>query len=211
MKEITLIDYDMGNTFSVTRAFESFGCKVNFSNDPYIIEKSENLVLPGVGAFEDGIRNLKNLNLDQAILNFVKTGRPILGICVGMQLMMTRSEENGNYEGLNLVEGDVLRFTENLPHEQKLKIPQIGWNHLKIKHDKARSKILNGLEGSPMMYFLHSYYVKPKKQDIQITETVYGGNTFCSAFQDENIYGFQFHPEKSSEDGLALLRNFSKL
>ena len=211
MQKITLIDYDMGNTFSVTRALESFGCEVEFSNDPSIIENSSKLVLPGVGAFEDGISNLKSLNLDKAIINFVNKGNPILGICVGMQLMMSRSEAHGNHEGLNIVEGDVLRFDESKSENNKFKIPQIGWNQLNIKSNLSKSKILSAMNEEPNMYFLHSYFVDPLDKDIVLAETSYGENTFCSAFEDNNIYGFQFHPEKSAEDGLQLLKNFIEL
>ena len=215
MKKITLIDYDMGNIFNVIRAFESLDCEVELTKDPEKIVKAERLVLPGVGAFEDGISNLKKLNLDKAISEFIKTTRPILGICIGMQLMMTKSEENGLHAGLNLIKGDVVRFDENNSGKNGYKIPQIGWNFLIEKKNfsvsKSQKNILKGLSKSPSMYFLHSYFVRPKDENIAITETHYGKNTFCSAFKKENVIGFQFHPERSGKDGLLLLKNFLEI
>tara|TARA_B100000315_G_scaffold233911_1_gene247479 strand:- start:3188 stop:3859 length:672 start_codon:yes stop_codon:yes gene_type:complete len=217
--KITVIDYGMGNLFNVIRAFEAIGCDVRATNNINEIQKAERLLLPGVGAFEDGIKDLRDNNLDNAIIEFVSTGRPLLGICLGMQLLMTVSEENGYHEGLNLIRGRVIRFEEPTKLSNGYKIPQIGWNNLRRpKKSKDLSlkdiwdnTILNGFSNDPYVYFLHSYFVTPKDEKIILSETNYGQDIFCSIFQQNQIVGCQFHPERSGESGLSILRNFMKL
>ena len=163
--------------------------------------------MPGVGAFEDGIKDLKANNLDNVIKEFTQTGKPLLGICLGMQLLMTSSKENGHHNGLDIISGDVVRFKDPHYERSKYKIPQIGWNEL-LKPDKKQcsssnnnwnNSILNGLGKKPYVYFLHSYYVIPDDASICVGQTLYGRDLFCSVFQKENIIGFQFHPERSGD------------
>lgn len=218
-KKITVIDYGMGNLFNVIRAFEAIECNVHVTGEINEIIKAERLLLPGVGAFEDGILDLKRNNLDSAIKEFSETDRPLLGVCLGMQLFMTSSEENGHHDGLDLIKGKVLRFKDPDDKSIRYKIPQIGWNGLLVpeknknetKSIKWTDSILKGLDGKPYMYFLHSYYVMPVDDNIRIAQTLYGGNLFCSVFQKENIFGCQFHPERSGEQGLKILKNFLAL
>jgi|TARA_B100001964_G_C14250762_1_gene609842 glutamine amidotransferase len=216
MTKITLIDYEMGNIFNVFKAFEMLGCDVVLTKNYNEILNADRLVLPGVGSFENGMNNLKKYHTDEIIKEYLVKDRPLLGICVGMQLMMTRSYENGVHNGLNLIKGDVVRFDHSVKNKN-IKIPQIGWNHLNIseKHidfdNKENNLITKNLKAKPYMYFLHSYYVKPKNKDISIAYTTYGKNTFCSIFKKNNIIGFQFHPERSADQGLILLKNFTKI
>ena len=215
-KEVTIIDYGMGNLFNVIRAFERLGCTPNLTNDYNRIIKSDRILLPGVGAFEDGIRDLKDNGLYNAIKEFVQTGRPLFGICLGMQLLMTYSEENGIHDGLDLIKGKVVRFSDTNTDSNKYKIPQIGWNALqppkKIENGSGKifwkNSILNNLEETPYMYFVHSYFVVPEDNKICLAETSYGKDLFCSVFQRDQIIGCQFHPERSGEEGLNIIRNF---
>ena len=215
-KEVTIIDYGMGNLFNVVRAFERLGCTLNITNDYNKIMKSDRLLLPGVGAFEDGISDLKDNGLYNAIKEFVQTGRPLFGICLGMQLLMTFSEENGIHDGLDLIKGKVVRFSDTNADSNNYKIPQMGWNALqppnKIENGTGKifwkDSILNNLEENPYMYFVHSYFVVPEDNKICIAETAYGKDLFCSVFQKDQIIGCQFHPERSGEEGLKIIRNF---
>jgi len=211
-EKITVIDYGMGNLFNVMRALEALECDVSITNDVKNIVNADKLLLPGVGAFEDGMSDLKTSNLDSAIKEFSLTERPLMGICLGMQLLMSVSEENGRHDGLNLIEGDVLKFKEPNEKSAKYKIPQIGWNKLsETKLSKWPGSILEGIENNAYMYFLHSYYVNPKDKKVVISETSYGQNTFCSVLQKNQIIGCQFHPERSGEIGLKILKNFLEL
>ena len=215
-KEVTIIDYGMGNLFNVVRAFERLGCTLNITNDYNKIMKSDRLLLPGVGAFEDGINDLKDNGLDNALKEFGQTGRPLFGICLGMQLLMTYSEENGIHDGLDLIEGKVVRFSDTNVESNINKIPQMGWNALqppnKIENGTGKifwkDSILNNLEETPYMYFVHSYFVVPEDNKICLAETTYGKDLFCSVFQKDQIIGCQFHPERSGEEGLKIIRNF---
>ena len=226
-KKITVIDYGMGNLFNVIRALESIGCDVYVSGDVKKIKNSERILLPGVGAFEDGIQDLKKNKLDTAIKEYAQTGKPLLGICLGMQLLMTSSEENRkqnggedlNHYGLDLIKGKVKRFKDPKDQKNNYKIPQIGWNELLKVETKQNSTLLNSWKGSildclevrPHMYFLHSYFVVPSNKKVSIAETNYGEDKFCSVFQEDNIIGCQFHPERSGEQGLIILKNFLSL
>ena len=215
-KEVTIIDYGMGNLFNVVRAFERLGCTLNITNDYNKIMKSDRLLLPGVGAFEDGISDLKDNGLYNAIKEFVQTGRPLFGICLGMQLLMTFSEENGIHDGLDLIKGKVVRFSDTNADSNNYKIPQMGWNALqppnKIENGTGiifwKDSILNNLDETPYMYFVHSYFVVPEDNKICLAETAYGKDLFCSVFQKDQIIGCQFHPERSGEEGLKIIRNF---
>jgi len=206
-KKITIIDYDMGNIFNIFKSFEKLDCEAELTNEPEKVLNAERLVLPGVGSFENGINNLKKYKLIDAINNYILKSRPLLGICVGMQLLMNKSFENGEHFGLNLIKGDVIKF-ENKNSDNKVKVPQIGWNNINIKN--MNSKIISDIKDNEYMYFLHSYYVKPI-ENVIITQTNYGGVEYCSILQKNNIIGVQFHPERSTKEGLKILNNFLKI
>ena len=201
---ITIIDYGMGNLRSVQKAFERIGISVNISDSVDEIVKAEKLVLPGVGHFERGINNLKKRGLFEVLNDAVLEKKiPIIGICLGMQLMTEFSEE-GNCEGFGWIKGKTTKFHFQ---ENKLKIPHMGWNNLSIIKTDS---LFNGITSENFFYFVHSYYVSCSDDSDVLAETNFG-NKFVSSFQRKNIFGCQFHPEKSHDPGLKVLSNFVKL
>ena len=207
-KSITIVDTRIGNIFNLTRALESINCKCVLTNNEKLIKKADRLLLPGVGAFQDGMNELKKNDLSKSIIEFSRSGKPLFGICLGMQLMMSFSTENGNHEGLNLIDGKVIRFDSPKNNVDLFKVPHIGWNTLIKTKD---NRLFQNLDKEPFMYFLHSYYVIPKNEQIILSLTNYGKNKFCSTFQNENIFGCQFHPERSGKQGIKILENFLNL
>ncbi len=200
---ITVIDYGLGNLRSVTKALESLGCSVVLTNDPDAVGQATKLVLPGVGAFGTGMRQLCQLGLVEPIRDAVKRGVPFLGICLGLQLLFDESEEMGHHKGLGLVRGKVVRF----PEVDGLRIPHMGWNALSIrKRDPLFLHVPNGA----MVYFVHSYFPVPEDESV-IAATTEHGTEFVSAIAIDNLFGTQFHPEKSSKVGLQILQNFVNL
>lgn len=200
---IAIIDYGMGNLLSVKKAFEKVGFEARVVQDKEEVKQAEKLVLPGVGAFGDCIENLKRLGLKSSIIDFINSGRPYLGICLGLQILFSESEEFGSKKGLDLIPGKVLRF----PSDMKLKIPHIGWNSISIRE---RAPVLEKIADGTYFYFVHSYYVVPEDDAVVSTTTEYG-ITFVSGLWKENIYAFQFHPEKSQASGLRILKAFGDL
>jgi len=195
---LVIIDYGMGNLASVFNAFKKIGVLPVVSSDVSVVKKAEYLVLPGVGAFEDAIKNLRELGLDKCILEHIESGKPFLGICLGLHLLFEKSYENGQFRGLGVLKGEVVRFNVNLP------VPHMGWNSVKIvKHDE----MINGIKDGSYFYFDHSYYVRPSDDEVVILQSEYGVD-FVVAIKKENVMGFQFHPEKSHNNGLKLLENF---
>ncbi len=203
MVTITVIDYGIGNLRSVTKALEFLGCQVTLTSDPNEVMRANKLVLPGVGAFGAGMRNLTQLGLVDAIRDAVKRGTPLLGICLGLQLLFDESEEMGRHEGLKLVRGKVVRF----PETNNIRIPHMGWNALKIHKPEP---LFKGVPDGAMVYFVHSYFPVPDDHSV-IAATTEHGVEFVSAIAIDNIFGTQFHPEKSSKVGLQILRNFVAL
>ncbi|MDN5277368.1 MAG: imidazole glycerol-phosphate synthase subunit HisH [Clostridiales bacterium] len=199
---VVIIDYGMGNLRSVQKAFEHVGCQVVITQDPQVILSASHVVLPGVGAFGDAIRNLERAGLIDSIYRVVQDGRPFLGICLGLQLLFERSYEGGVFKGLALLPGEVKR----LPEELNIKIPHMGWNELRYR----ANPIFEGLDDPCFVYFVHSYYVEPRVSEHVIGTTFYGMDITVAVNKD-NIYGLQFHPEKSGVEGLKMLRNFARL
>ncbi|MCK5010527.1 MAG: imidazole glycerol phosphate synthase subunit HisH [Deltaproteobacteria bacterium] len=205
---IAVVDYGMGNLRSVQKALEKVGYTALVTNNPKQILNARSIVLPGVGAFKDCIYNLKRLNLVEPILNSIKIGKPFLGICLGLQILFTISEEFGETSGLNLIKGKVVRFSsKNTSTTTRLKIPHMGWNSITIRKDLP---LFSGIEDGSFFYFVHSYYVIPDDEGVVATTTDYGIE-FTSGIQQENIFACQFHPEKSQQIGLRLLKNFGKI
>ena len=197
---IGIIDYKLNNLRSVQKAFEKVGASAFISSDVKELSRAEKLVLPGVGAFGKAMENIKSLGLDELICTNAKAGKPLIGICLGMQLLFTRSSENGMHDGLNLIAGEVKLFPNTV------KVPHIGWNQMEIQHP---SRILKSVVDKSFVYFVHSYYAQPQEQ-VTLTTTEYGFH-FTSVVQKECIFGIQFHPEKSQTAGLQMLKNFSEL
>jgi glutamine amidotransferase len=195
---VAIVDYEAGNTLSVTRALERVGAGVELTQDPDQVAFADAVVLPGVGAFGDCIRKLRDRGMDEACGEAFVSGKPFLGVCVALQVVFEASEESPGVEGLGLMPGRVVRF---MAHD--LKVPHIGWNELSVVRDHP---VLQGLDGEAF-YFVHSYYPVPEDSGDLIGETEYG-RRFCSAAGRENLVAVQFHPEKSSRAGLKLYENF---
>ncbi len=200
---VVIVDYGMGNLRSVQKGFERIGATAVISRDQKEIEQADRLVLPGVGAFPMCMENLTELNLVDSLLEFVNSGRPFLGICLGLQLLFDESEEFGRHEGLKVVPGKVRAFRKDMG----LKIPHMGWNEVKFSKD---TPIFKGIEDNSYFYFVHSYYVDPESQSDTAAEAEYGIRFTCAVHRD-NVFAVQFHPEKSQELGLTILKNFSVL
>jgi glutamine amidotransferase len=200
---IAIIDYGMGNLRSVQKGFEKVGHQAVVTSDPAAVARAAKIVLPGVGAFEDAIAELRRQDLVQPVREAIDSGKPFLGICLGLQLLFETSYENGAHAGLGILKGDVVRF--ELPREYS--IPHMGWNQLEIRRP---APIFHGLAPGTYVYFVHSYYIVPKDAEVIATETDYGG-WFCSSIWRGNIFATQFHPEKSQADGLKMLKNFAEL
>jgi glutamine amidotransferase len=207
---IAIIDYGMGNLRSVQKAFEKVGHSAVVTNDPAVVAKAAKVVLPGVGAFEDAIGELRRRNLVRPVLAAIESGKPFLGICLGLQMLFDVGYENGRHEGLGVLRGEVVRF--ELPEE--FSVPHMGWNQLDIANGSgARAggpPVLQGIEPGTYVYFVHSYYVVPQDSAVIATTTDYG-RPFCSAIWRDNIFASQFHPEKSQSQGLKILQNFASL
>lgn len=198
---IVIIDYGMGNLRSVQKALEKVGAQAVISQDPMEIQKADKVILPGVGAMLPAMEKLKTLGLVSVITESIESGKPFLGICLGLQLLFEKSSEGGDIAGLGVIKGNVERF-------QKLKVPHMGWNQLHIQ--KRQCPLFTGVEDLANVYFCHSYFVQPTDMSVTATTTDYGLE-FVSAVWDKNIYGVQFHPEKSQSTGLKILKNFVEL
>jgi len=208
VKRMTIIDYGMGNLFSIERALRHLGHLSEITNSVKSLTSAECLILPGVGAFGDGIRRLNESGMSEAIRAHVAAGKPLLGICLGMQLLMDESMEFGRHTGLGLIPGKVSRFPFP-PDQINPKIPNIGW--CEIRQVAGRSwegTLLDGLNEGDSMYFVHSYCVRVENPADVLATTEYGGFTYCSVIERGPICGCQFHPEKSGERGLAILNKF---
>lgn len=198
---IAIIDYGMGNLRSVQKALERVGARTQITQDPDEIKTADKVVLPGVGAMQPAMEKLETLGLIPAISDVIAKGKPFLGICLGFQLLFEKSSEGGSTDGLGILKGCVDRFTS-------LKIPQIGWNQIDIKNTEVA--ILKGIDERSNVYFCHSYFVKPADEKVIATTTNYGID-FTSSVCKDNIFGVQFHPEKSQTIGLRILKNFHEL
>jgi len=211
--EVTIIDYGAGNLFSVSRAIEQCGARPVVTDSAEAVMNAERLLLPGVGAFEDGMEGLRRTNLIDAIKTFARTGRPFLGICLGMQMMLDVSEEFGMFEGLGLIPGRVVPIPSTSLDGKNHKIPHIGWNRLVTPaHSSDWDKtILKGVPPGSFVYFVHSYTIFPSVDCYRLADCYYNGRLISAVIRFENLYGCQFHPEKSGTVGLQIIRNFLSL
>lgn len=203
-RNITLIDYGVGNLESLRNAFDSLGYNVSVSSDRKEILASDSMLLPGVGAFGRAMVRLKEHQYDEVIKEFINSGKPVLGICLGMQLLFQESEEFGNNDGLGVLKGHI----KKLKSQRELKLPHISWASLSCANFN-KSKILNGLNEKSYFYFVHSYCYEGNESTL--AQTTYGEQMFSSVVNSENVFGCQFHPEKSGVDGLKILDNFMNL
>jgi glutamine amidotransferase len=199
---IGVIDYGMGNLYSLGKALERLGCAYEWVSEAEKLDRYDGLILPGVGAFGDAMRNIRTLGLETPIRRYAESGRPILGICLGMQLLFTASEEHGQHEGLHLLGGEVVRFRGDY------KVPHMGWNQLRLK--KADHPLLAEVRDGDYVYFVHSYHVRVRDAADLLAITDYHQDVTAIVARG-NVYGMQFHPEKSGETGMRLLANFAGL
>lgn len=200
---IAIIDYDAGNIRSVEKALVSLGQEVKITGDPEEILCADKVILPGVGAFGDAMSNLNRCNLVPVIHEVVKKGTPFLGICLGLQLLFERSDETPGVDGLGILKGEILR----IPAAEGLKIPHMGWNSL---HFENNGRLFKGLPEHSYVYFVHSYYLKAEEEEIVKASTEYGTHIHASV-EKGNVFACQFHPEKSGDVGLQILKNFVEL
>jgi glutamine amidotransferase len=200
---IVIVDYGMGNLRSVQKGFERVGYPVTITSDPTVVAAAGKVVLPGVGACRDAIAALRIRGLAEPIRAGIAADKPFLGICLGLQLLFDRSYEDGEHEGLGILAGEVVRF--DVPAEYK--VPHMGWNQIRFLR---RPPIFAGIDDGTHFYFVHSYYVVPRDRTVIATETDYPG-PFCSSIWRGRLYAMQFHPEKSQDAGLRVLKNFAEL
>ena len=205
---IAIVDYGRGNLWSVQNGFAQVGAQVQVSADPDVIARADGVVFPGVGAFRDCMHNLQMRGLESVLRDVIDAGRPVLAICVGMQVLLTDSEEFGLSQGLAIIEGHVRRFPEaHAAQTPRLKVPHMGWNQLRMRRS---CPLLEGIPDGAFTYFVHSYYAVPAVPDVVVASTEYGLD-FAAVLWRDNLYATQFHPEKSQTYGLRLLRNFASL
>lgn len=199
----------MGNLRSVEKAFEKLGFAARVSNKPEDLLETDKIVLPGVGAFRDCINNLRAGGFVEPLLQHVESGKPLLGICVGMQMLFDESEEFGRHQGLSLIPGKVLRFPSGMEEEgERLKVPHMGWNNVRLK---KQSPIFPGVADGSFVYFVHSYYCSAENEGDVAASCRYGDVEFCASVWHDNIMATQFHPEKSQDVGLKIFENFGNL
>lgn len=209
-KKVTIIDYQLGNLFSVKQACNTVGLNTLVSSAKKDILDADALILPGVGAFIEAMKNLNDFDLANPIKDRVRAGVPIFGVCLGQQLLFSESEEFGSGKGLDLIPGLIKKFPST-KNERKIKIPQIAWNKIYTKEQKWDGTPLTELKDEDFMYFVHSYYVAPAQNSCVLTETNYEEIEYCSSIINNNIFATQFHPEKSSLKGISIYKNWATL
>lgn len=209
---ISIVDYGIGNLLSVARAFQKCGAEVEFVDTPSAIDGAKKLVLPGVGAFANGMDGLRERGIVDALRSYARSGRPFLGICLGMQLLMDVSEEFGEHEGLGLIPGRVKAIEPTAADGTPHKIPHIGWNALQpaAAVQSWDRTILSDVERGSYAYFVHSFAVVPDAEEYRLADCDYDGRRISAAVRHENVYGCQFHPEKSGQTGLRVVQSFVK-
>ncbi len=200
---IAIVDYGVGNLFSLRSSFKAIGADAVFTSDEKVIRDADRIILPGVGAFEDAAKKLNNMGLGEIVVSQVKSGKPLLGICLGMQLLFEKSYEFGVYDGLSLIPGSIVSFEGKINPE--LKIPEIGWNELTLNKD---SLLYKGFSGGEFVYFVHSYFAECDSRYVSAFSEY--DIDFPASVEYENVFGCQFHPEKSGKVGLKILDNFCK-
>jgi len=213
-KYVAIVDYDMGNLFSVQRACEQVGLSAVITKSGDEIAGATAAILPGVGAFGDAMSNMEKFGLVKAIRDFVKTGKPFMGICLGMQLLFTESEEFGIHKGLDIIKGRVTEFGNKGKDNANIKVPQVGWNSIspgKGAEDKWNNSPLKDVKKGEYMYFVHSFYCIPSDPEVILTVSNYEGTEYCSGVSKDNVFAVQFHPEKSAIEGIKIYKNWAQL
>lgn len=214
---VVILDYGLGNLYSIKQACSQVGLNARITSARQDILQADAVILPGVGAFGDAMTNLRKLDLISVLQDVAASGKILMGICLGMQLLMSESLEFGHHRGLGLVPGQVVPFDNPREGEQQLKVPQIGWNRIQktivrddIANDSWITTLLEGIEDGEYMYFVHSFIVQPTDSRVVLSASTYGHIRFCSSLNDRNIFACQFHPERSGLPGLTVYRNLAK-
>jgi len=212
VNRVVIIDYGMGNIKSVQRGLEHVGANVDLSYEPEVIRRADRLILPGVGAFENGMSELKKKGLIDVLHEFVKTGRPLMGICLGMQMLFDKSEEHGEHDGLKIIPGSVIKIPLSDKKVQVRKIPHIGWSalHYPLNRTSWKGSLIENINEGGYFYFVHSFMAKPKDNSHLLAQCEYEDLSVTAAVRKDNVTGFQFHPEKSGPQGLSILKQFLK-
>ena len=213
--KIAIIDYQMGNLFSIKRACEHVGLIPVVTSAKSVVREANGIILPGVGAFGDAMDNLRRLDLIEPIKDFIGSSRPFMGICLGLQLLMSESEEFGSHDGLDIIRGSVVRFPNAGREGHKKKVPQVGWNRI-YPHERTMPRYwewspLKDIETNTYMYFVHSYYAIPEESGVILSCTDYEGTEYASSFFRNNVFACQFHPEKSGYEGLRIYSTWAKM
>ena len=208
--DVAIIDYRMSNLHSVQAACRKVGLKSVVTSECNLILKAKATILPGVGAFGEAMTRLKELKLDKCIMDFISAGKPFWGICLGMQLLFSESEEHGWHKGLGILEGRVKKFDFQKVTDERYPVPQIGWNRIYQNDAGWDGTLLKDNADQDFMYFVHSYYVIPSDLSIGIAYTTYGTTDYCSALSWENVFASQFHPETSGHNGLKIYENLKQ-
>ena len=210
IRDVAIIDYKMSNLHSVKAACDKVGLSSIITSNKKKILDSKIAILPGVGAFGEAMTQLSKLSLDKCVLDFVNTGKPFIGICLGLQLLFDSSEEFGNHKGLGLIKGKVKKFDFKQTGKIKYPVPQIGWNKIMQSYCSWDDTLLKDNRNNDFMYFVHSYYVEPEDKSIILSKTTYGITEYCSSIKKGNIFATQFHPERSGKAGLRVYKNLLK-
>jgi imidazole glycerol-phosphate synthase subunit HisH len=209
--KVAIVDFGLGNLYSVHHACRKVGLDAEITSSRQVISNADAVILPGVGAYRDAMQNLRNLDLIGVLRDIAASNKPLLGVCLGMQLLMSESFEFGHYEGLDIIKGSVVHFGKPQEEKQTLKVPQIGWNRIH-KYEQSvdwRTSLLAGVPDHAYMYFVHSYVVQPEDQSMVLCTTRYGDVEFCSSLQKGTVFACQFHPERSSQWGLTIYQNLA--
>jgi glutamine amidotransferase len=211
VQKTVIVDIGIGNLYSVSRAIKQCGSESQITTDPHAVLAADKIILPGVGAFGKAIKKIKSLGLDQALLEAAENGKPMLGICLGMQLLFEQSDEFGHNQGLGIIPGKVVRFPESFQSDNgaRFKVPQIGWNNIRPPEDSSwQSTLLDDVAPGSWFYFVHAYFCQPADRNFILGLTDYAQITYCSVVRKDQIWGCQFHPERSSEAGLSIYQKF---
>lgn len=209
---VAIIDYGMSNLFSVHQACLYVGLSPIITNDPEVIAGSSAVILPGVGAFQYAMKQLEQAKLVEPIKEFVSSGKPFMGICLGMQLLFSESDEFGTNKGLGIIEGNIRKFENSDDSKERFKVPQISWNTIQPAANSGinwKVTPLNNINEGAYMYFVHSFYAFPSNPKVELSTTEYGGKSYCSSVLADNVFATQFHPEKSAQEGLKIYENWA--
>lgn len=211
---VAIVDYGLGNLFSIQQACRTAGLTAVITGDRCAIEQAEAVILPGMGAFGDAMATLQRLDLVEVLRDTAASGKPLLGICLGVQLLMSVGHEFGRHAGLDVIPGEVVPLAAVAPSGRRLKIPQVGWNRIHppsgASTERWAGTPLDGIPAGQFMYFVHSYVVVPQDPSVILSTTTYGGTQFCSSLRSANVFACQFHPERSGHRGLDVYRNLAK-